>query len=77
MLSTAMRNSKVNPQKDKKKGTFYRCACIDLNIKVRLKDLVKVIVAQLSLTFYDPMDRGLTRKASLSMEFFRQEYWSG
>ena len=24
----------------------------------------------------DLMDRGLTCKASLSMEFFRQEYWS-
>ena len=33
---------------------------------------VKVLVAQSCLTLYNPMDC-----SQLSMEFFRQEYWSG
>ena len=34
---------------------------------------MKVLVAQLCLTLCDPMDH----QAPLSMEFSRQEYWSG
>ena len=40
-----------------------------------LRGSVKVLVAQLCLTFCDPMDYSL--RAPLSMEFSRQEYWSG
>ena len=36
---------------------------------------VLYLVAQLCPTLYDPMD--LARQAPLSMEFSRQEYWSG
>ena len=38
-----------------------------------LKSKVKVLVAQSCLTLCDPMDH----QAPLSMEFSRQEYWSG
>ena len=41
--------------------------------KVSLK--VKVLVTQLCLTPCDPMD--YTPPGSLSMEFSREEYWSG
>ena len=36
---------------------------------------VKMLVAQSCLTFWDPLD--CSPPAPLSMEFFRQEYWSG
>ena len=36
---------------------------------------VKVLVTQLCPTFCNPMD--CSHQASLSMEFSRQEYWSG
>ena len=36
---------------------------------------VKVLVTQLCLTHYDPWI--VAHQASLSMEFSRQEYWSG
>ena len=36
---------------------------------------VKVLLAQLCLTLCDPMDCSLP--APLSLEFSRQEYWSG
>ena len=35
-------------------------------------NIVKVLVAQLSLTLWDPV----AHQAPLSMEFSRQEYWS-
>ena len=38
---------------------------------------VKVLVAQLCLTLCDPMDYSPPDSLSLSMEFSRQEYWSG
>ena len=37
---------------------------------------VKVLVPRSCLTLCDPMDR-VARQAPLSMEFSRQEYWSG
>ena len=37
---------------------------------------MKVLVAQLCLTLCDPMDC-IAHQAPLSMEFSRQEYWSG
>ena len=37
---------------------------------------VKVLVTPLDLTLWDPMDR-CPPGSSLSMEFSRQEYWSG
>ena len=36
---------------------------------------LKVLVAQSCLTLWDPVD--WSRQAPLSMEFFRQQYWSG
>ena len=36
---------------------------------------VRVLVTQSCPTLCDPMD--CTQQAPLSMEFFRQEYWSG
>ena len=39
------------------------------------KKKVKILVIQLCLTLCDPMD--CSNQAPLSMEFFRQEYWSG
>ena len=40
-----------------------------------LKEKVKVLVAHLCLTLCDPVD--LAHHAPMSMEFSRQEYWSG
>ena len=37
---------------------------------------LKVLVTQLCLTLCDPMDY-IAHQAPLSMEFSRQEYWSG
>ena len=37
---------------------------------------VKVLVAQLCPTLYDPMDH-IAYQDPLSMEFSKQEYWSG
>ena len=40
-----------------------------------LCESVKVLVAQLCLTLYDP--KNCSHLPPLSMEFFRQKYWSG
>ena len=37
---------------------------------------VKVLVTQSCLTLCDPVDH-VAHKAPLSMEFYRQQYWSG
>ena len=48
--------------------------CLHTDSCVSLK--VKVLVAQSCLTLCDPMDNGACQ-APLSMDFSRQEYWSG
>ena len=52
--------------------------CLKQNIQ-QPKSLVsvKVLVAQSYKTFCDPMNKKLACQAPLSMEFSRQEYWSG
>ena len=46
-----------------------------LLMKVKEESKSQVLVAQLCPTLFDPMD--LAHQAPLSMEFSRQEYWSG
>ena len=47
------------------------------NFICTMKVKVKMLVAQSCSTFCDPLDWTVARQAPLSMEFSRQEYWSG
>ena len=51
------------------------CVCVCARARVCVRACVCVLVAQSSLTLCDPWT--VANQAYLSMEFSKQEYWSG